>query len=145
MTKRTKRNSKRKPASTRAKAARASRRKDPNVKIEHPQAADPGDAKLDRADKILRHESRRERWQSACNTAIVARMDLDEAIQTLSDLRDEFVTWRDNLPENFASSALGEKLDAVCDLEIDRDAVLDPLDFLDAADGMDLPLGYGRD
>ncbi len=117
----------------------------PAPKIENPEAEHPADRKLDRADKILKGKSRVDRWASACNKAILARSDLDDALEVLADLRGEFEEWRDAMPDNLHGSPVYEKLDAVCDLDIDRDAVMEGLDFLDEADGMDLPLGFGRD
>jgi hypothetical protein len=89
--------------------------------------------------------SRAQRWADAVNEAQLAKSDLDDALMVLVELHQEFEDWRDNLPENFQSSPLGEKLDAVCDLDIDRDQIMDLLDVLDEAEGVDLPLGFGRD
>lgn len=89
--------------------------------------------------------SRASRWNAAVSKAQVAKSDLDDAIGTLSELRGEFEEWRDNMPESLQGGATYEKLDAVCDLDIDRDQVMDALDWLDEADGLELPLGFGRD
>jgi hypothetical protein len=93
----------------------------------------------------IKRQSRAQRWADAVNRAQLARSDLDDALSELADLKQEFEDWRDNLPENLQSSALGEKLDEVCDLDLDRDAIMDAIDFLDTAEGLDLPLGFGRD
>jgi hypothetical protein len=97
------------------------------------------------AREAIKRASRQKRWQDAVDRAIIARDDLDTALSELVDLKSEFEDWRDNTPENLHGSPLYEKLDAVCDLEIDRDAMIESVDFLDEADGMDLPLGFGRD
>jgi len=70
----------------------------------------------------------------------------------LRDVQSEYEDWRDNLPENLQQSALGEKLNAVID-EIDLESIMEsPLEnwtevesAIDAAEGADLPLGFGRD
>lgn len=62
--------------------------------------------------------SRVQRWQ--------------EAVETLRELQTEYQEWLDNLPESLQDSTLAEKLQTVCDLDIDE---------LD----VDLPKGFGRD
>lgn len=57
-------------------------------------------------------KSRSQRWADAVTAAKTA---LDE----LQCVQMEYQEWRDNLPENLESSTLGEKLDAVCDLDIE--------------------------
>lgn len=69
---------------------------------------------------------------------------LQQALDALEAIREEYAEWRDALPENLQGSTLGEKLDAVADLDFaccadDVEAVLDD------AEGADLPLGFGRD
>ena len=78
-------------------------------------------------------QSRTARWQAAASAAA-------DALATLVEIQGEYQDWLANLPENFEGSALGEKLNAVCDLELEeaRDAALE-------AEGADLPLGFGRD
>jgi hypothetical protein len=55
-----------------------------------------------------------------------------DAVETLRELQEEYQEWLDHLPENLQSTALAEKLDEVCSLD------LDPLD-------VDLPRGFRRD
>ncbi len=55
-----------------------------------------------------------------------------DAVATLRVLQEEYQDWSDNLPENLQSTALAEKLEAVCEVDVDQ------LDI-------DLPLGFGRD
>ena len=62
--------------------------------------------------------SRPQRWAAA----------LDE----LRQLQEEYQAWLENLPENLEGSLLDEKLQAVCELDIDE------LDI-------ELPRGFGRD
>lgn len=77
--------------------------------------------------------SRSARWHEACSKA-------NEALAELSDLKSEYAEWHDNLPENLQSSPLGEKLEAVCDLDIDS-----AMDVIEEAESLDLPQGFGRD
>lgn len=78
-------------------------------------------------------ESRRLRWERAVADALAA-------CEQLQDLQQEYQEWRDNLPENLDSSAVAEKLDAVCDLDLDG-----VRDTIDEADSLELPQGFGRD
>lgn len=91
--------------------------------------------------------------------AVQAATDAQDALTELSELRDEYQDWRDGLPENLDSSVLAEKLDEVTCLDFDvsfdpdnlgdEDAVRELAEELsslaDEAEGMDLPLGFGRD
>jgi hypothetical protein len=61
-----------------------------------------------------------------------------DAIATLRELHAEYVEWLDAMPEPLRGSALGDKLQAVADVDIDS-ATLTELDALD------LPQGFGRD
>ena len=54
------------------------------------------------------------------------------ALAELRTLQAEYQDWRDQLPEALAGSRTAERLDEVCDLD------------LDALD-VDLPRGFGRD
>lgn len=82
---------------------------------------------------MAKSKSRSTRWSEACIAASIA-------LQDLKDLQDEYQDWLDNLPENLQSSAVSEKLEAVCDLDIEG-----AIDTVSDAEGMDLPLGFGRD
>jgi hypothetical protein len=55
-----------------------------------------------------------------------------EAVETLRQLQGEYQDWLERLPETLQDSALAEKLQEVCDLDLSE------LDI-------DLPIGYGRD
>lgn len=81
----------------------------------------------------MANESRAKRWEKACATAA-------DGISQLQELRDEYQEWRDNLPENLSSSPVAEKLDAIIDLDIDG-----AQSIIEDAEGVDLPLGFGRD
>jgi hypothetical protein len=77
--------------------------------------------------------SRSAQWEAA--TA-----DAAEALGRLQDLQQAYCEWRDNLPENLQSGILADKLDAVCEIDIDS-----AVSVIEEAEGLDLPLGFGRD
>jgi ParB-like chromosome segregation protein Spo0J len=77
--------------------------------------------------------SRSAQWMAAVAAA-------SDALGELLDLQEAYVEWRDGLPENLQGSAVTEKLDAVCDLDIQS-----ALSVIEEAEGIDLPLGFGRD
>ena len=77
--------------------------------------------------------TRADRWFEAA-------MQAEDALQELLDMQSEFESWRDNLPESLQSSPVGEKLDMVCDIDIQS-----ALDAAGEAKDADLPLGFGRD
>jgi hypothetical protein len=82
---------------------------------------------------MAKPKSRQVRWGEASAKA-------REALEELEELRTEFEEWRDNLPENLQSSSLGEKLDAVAELDINS-----LMQELDEIEMIELPLGFGRD
>ncbi len=77
--------------------------------------------------------SRPKRWADAASRAVAA-------LEELLEIQGEYQEWRDNLPENLEASAIGEKLDAICDLDIES-----AMDTASECDDADLPLGFGRD
>lgn len=85
------------------------------------------------APRKERQLSRSARWAAAASAA-------STALGELLDVQQEYQDWLDNLPENLQSSALGEKLQAVCDLDVQG-----AVDVIDDAEGADLPMGFGRD
>ena len=56
-----------------------------------------------------------------------------DAVQELVNLQAEYQAWLDGLPENLESSAVAERLEAICDLDVDSLQDLEP------------PRGFGRD
>ena len=82
---------------------------------------------------MSKQASRVERWTNAASRAV-------EALEELCDLQTEYTDWKESLPENLESSAIAEKLETVCDLDLD-----DALSTAQEAKGIDLPLGFGRD
>jgi hypothetical protein len=102
--------------------------------------------------------SRAKRWAEAVESATEALNNLfteldtfAAAMEELRSVQEEYEGWKDNLPENLASSPLGEKLEEVCSLDIEgaadniRNALDEVQGNLESADGIDLPQGFGRD
>lgn len=98
--------------------------------------------------------SRTQRWADAVSAAqdavqemIAARDRAVEAIGEIKAIQEEYADWRDNLPENLQQSALGEKLEAVCDLDLEPDE--NDIEAIETvvgeAEAAELPLGFGRD
>ncbi|MDE2988513.1 MAG: hypothetical protein OXT70_10770 [Chloroflexota bacterium] len=56
-----------------------------------------------------------------------------DAVAVLVELQEHYAAWLDNLPENLVETALGERLQAIAELD------------LDALQEVELPRGYGRD
>lgn len=83
--------------------------------------------------KKQKPKSRAARWGDACGAAVAA-------IEELQEIKQEFEDWKDNLPENLQQSALGEKLETVCDIDLDS-----ALEAVQEAENADLPMGFGRD
>jgi len=77
--------------------------------------------------------SRGQRWANAASEAMAA-------LDVLTEIQGEYQDWLDNLPENLQSSALGDKLNDVCNLDIEG-----AKSTVEEAEGMDMPLGFGRD
>lgn len=97
--------------------------------------------------------SRPDRWaacvadaKKALEETKAAADRLKSALEDIESVREDYQTWRDNLPENMQSSATGEKLNTVCDLDFDHEVDLDEIEnVLTEAEGVDLPQGFGRD
>ena len=83
--------------------------------------------------KKQKNPSRATRWADACTRA-------NDALSDLVELQGEYSDWKDGLPENLASSPVGEKLEAVCDLDLEG-----AQSTIEEAEGCELPLGFGRD
>jgi hypothetical protein len=77
--------------------------------------------------------SRPKRWAQEATAAV-------SAIEALVELQQEYQEWYDNLPENLQNSPVGEKLQAICDLDLEG-----AFSTLQEADGADLPMGFGKD
>jgi hypothetical protein len=78
-----------------------------------------------------------------------AKDDMATALDELRSVREEYEEWKDNLPENLQGSTLYDKLEEVCGLDIPDDpgdsTYSDLEEVVDNAEGVDLPLGFGRD
>jgi Protein of unknown function (DUF3102) len=83
--------------------------------------------------KKSRRISRRDRWLSAVSAA-------ESALGDLLELQQQYQEWRDNQPENFQGTIVDEKLNAMCDLDLQS-----ALDTIQEAAGLDLPQGFWRD
>lgn len=108
--------------------------------------------------KRKRPPSRSQRWADAVSEAqtafaeIMANIEVvEQALEELKEVQQEYSDWKDNLPENLASSPLGEKLEEVCNLDFEsaadaiRSAADDAENVIAEAEGIDLPRGFGRD
>lgn len=93
---------------------------------------------------MKRGKSRPARWREAVERGQSALGALREAVEDLKSLQEEYAEWQSSLPENLQYSATAEKLTAIENLDLEPD--LDSVEgVLDEADGVDLPLGFGRD
>lgn len=106
-----------------------------------------------------RGTSRPDRWSAAHQKAETIRDQIKQladdelapALADLAEIQSEYEEWRDNLPENMASSPLGEKLDEVIGLDL-QSVAGDPMsdwtatdDVIEECGVIDLPRGFGRD
>jgi hypothetical protein len=76
-------------------------------------------AQLRQLRQRQRPQSRAQRWMAA--------------VEELQALQQEYQAWLDNLPESLQDSPVGEKLEAICSLDLEE--------LVD----IDLPLGWGKD
>lgn len=108
--------------------------------------------------KRVKPKSRPARWNEACAAALLALEGIEAAVSAfetaVADLRgvqEEYDEWKENMPENAASSPLGEKLEAVTSIEIEElastleEAVNEAREKIEEAEGADLPRGWGKD
>lgn len=91
--------------------------------------------------------SRAKRWAGACAKAAQALDAAAAALAELREVQEEYEGWRDNMPEGLQGSPTGEKLEAVCDLDIEGQvsAVEEAKGVVEEAEATDLPLGWGKD
>jgi hypothetical protein len=99
-------------------------------------------------------KSRPQQWREALEIAQDLLAEVDSKMDELKavvqgDLRhvqEEYEEWMDNLPENLLESTLGEKLEEVCSIDFENADDLDEIrNSLEEAEGVELPLGFGRD
>ena len=86
-----------------------------------------------RLPKKRKPPSRAERWSDAAGRA-------EDALNELVEIQGELVEWKDNLDGKFEGSPLVEKLDAICDMDLEG-----AKSTAEDANGADFPLGFGRD
>lgn len=93
--------------------------------------------------------SRAARWAEAeaCSKADTAGADLSAALEELIEIQSEYEEWKDNLPENLQTAPVGEKLEAVCNLDLQGalDSLEEVTETITEANNADLPQGFGRD
>jgi len=108
--------------------------------------------------KRVRPPSRPQQWAAACadiRTALDLISEglskLEDAGNALNEVRESYVEWKDNLPDNLQQSATAEKLEAIESLDVesihsDLQSAYDEAEGkLDEAENMELPMGFGRD
>lgn len=93
------------------------KRREQNQALSTPAA--PAPLKGAREQRPARPLSRTERWATA--------------VATLLAVQEQYRGWFDNLPANLEGSRLAEKLEAICELDLEE------------LRAIDLPRGYGRD
>ena len=119
------------------------------------EQAAKADAKPEKKPRKKRESnSRPARWgravaemQEALARIDAAKGDWSAAAEELSGLKEEYEEWLGNTPESLQQSTLGEKLQAIVDLDIDTETTdINAMQTLtDEAEGMDLPRGFGQD
>jgi hypothetical protein len=108
---------------------------------------------------MRKHLSRGERFVSGAETLLKALNELrnawdshidavNDALEELVAIKEEYDDWSSNLPENLHSSELGMKLDAIAGITLDN--LVEPdFDSLETAAedclNAEIPLGFGRD
>jgi len=108
--------------------------------------------------KRVRPPSRPKRWMAATSKALAALSAIreaadafEEAVSEFRSVQEEYEEWKDNLPDSLQSSPLGEKLEEVCNLDLESqteaitDAVSEVEGVIEEADAIDLPRGFGKD
>ena len=98
-------------------ARHRAKRREQNQALSTPAA--PAPLKGARGQRPARPLSRTERWATA--------------VATLVAVQEQYRGWFDNLAANLEGSRLAEKLEAICELDLEE------------LRAIDLPRGYGRD
>lgn len=105
-----------------------------------------------------RPPSRPQQWAAAvadCRSALEMIAEglskLEDAANALNEVRESYVEWKDNLPENLQQSATAEKLEAIESLDVEsvhsnlQSAYDEAEGVIGEAEDMELPMGFGRD
>ena len=66
-------------------------------------------------------KSKRQRWGASVDAAIEARDSLEAALHELTELQNEYQERLDGLSEGAEGGPLHEKLEAICDIDLDVD------------------------
>jgi hypothetical protein len=101
-------------------------------------------------------KSRPQRWAEAAANLRAAldtidTQNVEHYADELASIREEYEQWHADLPENLENSPMAEKLEAVVDLDLDyigsaiTEAIDEARSRVEDAEGIDLPLGFGRD
>jgi hypothetical protein len=92
-------------------------------------------------------KSRPKRWAEAISNSQTALSDLQNALNDLKEVQDEYLDWKDNLPENLQSGTLADKLEEVINFDVESAiGSCDEIEnVLSECESADLPLGFGRD
>lgn len=98
-----------------------------------PKIEEKPEPKPEEKPKKKKRPSRADVWMDACQQIM-------NGLETLQDLKSQFEEWKDNMPDSLQSGETYQKLEAICDLDLDS---IDSI--VGEADGLDLPLGFGRD
>ena len=93
---------------------------------------------------MAKEKSRPARWQEAVNAIGSAMDQVQSAIEDLRNVQSEYQDWLDNLPENLQSSPVGDKLQAIVDIDLDS-ATSELENLISEAENVDFPQGFGRD
>lgn len=124
------------------------------TETEAPKAPVPLKSPIVTSRPTKRRQSRADRWSEAHTEARKCYDEMvdwrDRLMSALSDLRDvqsEYEEWKDNLTDGLRMTAMGEKLETVCSIDLEpSDTDIDAMDTaISEAEGADLPLGFGRD
>lgn len=100
--------------------------------------------------------SRPERWARAVarvrvelDSVLKGLSELDESLELVRELRDEYAEWGDALPDNLRSSPIADKLDAIAELDLDDEiesrTAAELIDLVEELETVSLPRGFGRD
>jgi ABC-type transporter Mla subunit MlaD len=101
---------------------------------------------------MTKQRSRPQRWVDAvaeANEAVAeleaAKEKLSSALQAIKEVQDEYQNWLSNMSENLQSSPTAEKLEAVCEIDLEVEDVEGMIEAAAEAEAAELPLGFGRD
>jgi hypothetical protein len=80
-----------------------------------------------------RAKSRPDRWSAAVSRAL-------SGLEELVEIQQEYAEWKENLGDSFEGSQTKEKLEAVCELDLEE-----AKGTVEEAESVDLPMGFARD